>query len=178
MSDIGRFLPVGVRPTWKLSRGSCRPRQWSTTGESNPTCRGQRRRDGRTALARVNRSSSPCISAGRGLNSGERRPWFLCPLCISRVALLYLRGESWACRRCHDLRYQSELEPKGRRGLMMARKIQVRLGGKQSGLEFPPKPPRMHQRSYQRALKRHQAALAKSWSGLGWSRLARRLGLR
>jgi hypothetical protein len=60
---------------------------------------------------------------------------------------------------------------------MMARKVQVRLGGKQSGLEFPPKPPRMHQRSYQRALKKHQAAVAKSWSGFWGSRIARRLGL-
>jgi len=109
---------------------------------------------------------------------GGRRPWFLCPRCISRVALLYLRGESWACRRCHDLRYQSELEPKGRRGLMMVRKIQVRLGGDRSGFEFPDKPRGMHRRTYERWREKHEAAVAKSRSGLGWSRIARRLGLR
>jgi hypothetical protein len=58
---------------------------------------------------------------------GGRRPWFLCPLCIRRVALLYLRGERWACRICCALAYRSELELKGYRGQMMAQKIQARL---------------------------------------------------
>jgi hypothetical protein len=80
---------------------------------------------------------------------GGRRPWFLCPRCIRRVALLYLRGERWACRICCDLAYQSELECKGRRGQWRARKI--------------------HQK--------HEAAVAKSWSGFWGSRFARRLGL-
>ena len=43
---------------------------------------------------------------------GGRRPWFLCPRCIRRVALLYLGGERWACRICFDLAYRSELELK------------------------------------------------------------------
>jgi hypothetical protein len=46
---------------------------------------------------------------------GGRRPWFLCPLCIRRVALLYLRGERWSCRKCCNLAYRSELELKGYR---------------------------------------------------------------
>jgi hypothetical protein len=108
---------------------------------------------------------------------GGRRPWFLCPLCIRRVALLYLRGESWACRICCDLAYRSELELKGHRGQMMARKIQARLGGDRSGFEFPDKPPGMHWRTYERWREKHDAAVAKSWSGLWGSRLARRLGL-
>jgi hypothetical protein len=109
--------------------------------------------------------------------AGGRRPWFLCPRCIRRVALLYLRGERWACRICCDLAYRSELELKGYRGLMKARKIQARLGGDRRGFEFPDKPPRMHWKTYERWRRKHAAAVAKSWSGFSWSRFARRLGL-
>jgi hypothetical protein len=69
---------------------------------------------------------------------GGRRPWFLCPRYIRRVALLCLRGERWACRICCDLAYRSELELKGFRGQMMAQKIQARLGGDRLGFESPP----------------------------------------
>ena len=71
---------------------------------------------------------------------GGRRPWFVCPRCNRRVALLYLRGERWTCRICCGLAYRSELELKGSRGQMMAQKIQARLGGDRSGFEFPDKP--------------------------------------
>jgi hypothetical protein len=123
--------------------------------------------------AGVNRSSSPCISAGRGLNSGGAGRGSS----ISRVALLYLRGQRWSCRKCCDLAYQSELESKGYRGQMKARKIRVRLGGNRSGIEFPDKPTRMHWRTYERWREKHDAAVAKSWSGFWGSRFARRLGL-
>src|SRR5258707_8196369 len=33
---------------------------------------------------------------------GGRRPWFLCPACRLRCAVLYLRGRT-ACRTCHGL---------------------------------------------------------------------------
>jgi ribosomal protein S27AE len=108
---------------------------------------------------------------------GGRRPWFFCPRCIGRAAILYFHREDWACRRCCDLGYQSELEAKGRRGLMRARKIQARLGGDRSGFEFPDKPKGMHWRTYERWREKHKAAVAKSWSGFEWSRFARRLGL-
>jgi hypothetical protein len=71
----------------------------------------------------------------------------------------------------------SELELKGYRGQRMAQKIQGRLGGDRSGFEFPEKPPGMHWRTYERWREKHEAAVAKSWSGFGGSRVARRLGL-
>jgi hypothetical protein len=107
---------------------------------------------------------------------GGRRPWFLCPRCISRVALLYLRGQRWSCRKCCDLAYQSELEAKGHRGQMKARKIRARLGGDWSGFEFSDKPRGMHWKTYKRWREKHDAAVAKSWSGFWGSRFARRLG--
>jgi hypothetical protein len=108
-------------------------------------------------------------SLGSYVQFGGRRPWFFCPKCISRVAILYFCREDWACRRCCDLRYQSELEAKGRRGLMRARKIQARLGGDRSGFEFP-EPKGMHWRTYERWREKHEAAVAKSWSGFWGSR--------
>jgi hypothetical protein len=101
---------------------------------------------------------------------------FVCPRCYRRVALLYLRGERWACRICCGLAYRSELKLKGYRGQMMAQKIRARLGDDRSGFEFPDKPRGMHWRTYERHEK-HEAAVAKSWSGLWGSRFARRLGL-
>jgi hypothetical protein len=107
---------------------------------------------------------------------GGRRRWFLCPRCIRRVALLYLRGERWACRICCDLAYRSELELKGHRGQVMAQKIQARLGGDRSGFEFP-EPRGMHRLTYERWREKHEAAVAKSWSDFWGSRFARRLSL-
>jgi hypothetical protein len=75
---------------------------------------------------------------------GGRRPWFICPRCNRRVALLYLCGERWACRICCELAYRSELELKGYRGQMMTQKFQARLGGDRSGFEFSDKPRGMH----------------------------------
>jgi hypothetical protein len=48
-------------------------------------------------------------------NFGERRYWLHCPatrngrLCFRRVRILYLPtfGDSFGCRRCHDLTYES-----------------------------------------------------------------------
>src|SRR5262245_25170010 len=47
---------------------------------------------------------------------GGRRPWFSCPAytagrcCGRRVAVLYLAGKLFACRRCHGLAYESQQE--------------------------------------------------------------------
>ena len=58
------------------------------------------------------------------------------------------------------------------RGQMMAQKIQARLGGDRSDFEFPDKPKGMHQRTYERWREKHEAAVAKSWSGF-WGRDSR-----
>jgi hypothetical protein len=101
---------------------------------------------------------------------------FFCPECNRRCALLYLFDTRWSCRKCHDLRYQSELELKGQRGLRMARKIQWQLGGQQDQIVFPARPKGMHRRTYERLWRRHQASLAKSKLGFGL-RFAQRPGL-
>jgi hypothetical protein len=45
---------------------------------------------------------------------GGKRPWFVCSVCANgrycgrRVAVLYLAGDSFACRRCYGLAYESQ----------------------------------------------------------------------
>lgn len=38
-------------------------------------------------------------------NYGGRRPWFGCPNCTARVALLYMRRGGFYCRRCAQVAY-------------------------------------------------------------------------
>jgi hypothetical protein len=38
---------------------------------------------------------------------GGRRPWFRCPACHRRCAVLYVWGDT-ACRRCHGFAYESQ----------------------------------------------------------------------
>jgi hypothetical protein len=45
---------------------------------------------------------------------GGKRPWFVCSVCANgrycgrRVAVLYLAGDSFACRQCYGLAYESQ----------------------------------------------------------------------
>ena len=94
-------------------------------------------------------------------NYGGQRPWFICPnqYCGQRVRTLYLRGRHFLCRRCHNLAYESQRESPKDRALTRAQDIRRRLGGSANMLEpFPPKPPRMHWRTYERLWERHEEA--------------------
>ncbi len=39
---------------------------------------------------------------------GRQRPWFLCPRCNRRCAILYNPGKLFLCRKCYQLPYQSQ----------------------------------------------------------------------
>ena len=41
---------------------------------------------------------------------GGQRPWFLCPACTRRVALLYWFGQGFVCRHCTRRPYASQCE--------------------------------------------------------------------
>ncbi len=85
------------------------------------------------------------------LPSGGKRPWFLCPSCGRRCAVLFSLGSRIICRKCGELSYESQYERKSLRGLMKAQKIRVRLGGSANMTEpFPGRPRYMHRRTYQR----------------------------
>jgi hypothetical protein len=118
---------------------------------------------------------------------GGRRPWFNCPAycggrcCGRRVALLYLAGKFFACRRCYDLAYESQQESSWCRGLGKAQKIRMRLGGSPNPLEpFPDRPKGMHRKTYERLCRAHDLAERKGLMGsaLFVDRLQRRCALR
>ena len=98
---------------------------------------------------------------------GGQRPWFVCSVrangrcCGRRVAVLYLAGELFACRRCSGLAYANQQGRQLFRNLNRALKIRMRLGGNPDPCElFPEKPRRMHQRTYLRLRARAEAAEA------------------
>jgi hypothetical protein len=100
---------------------------------------------------------------------GGRRPWFGCTAvvdgvhCQRKAAKLYLASSpSFACRRCHDLVFASQLETGRFRGLGRARKIRMRLGAAPDLFgPFPARPRRMHRTTYHRLRQIHDAALAR-----------------
>ena len=59
---------------------------------------------------------------------GGTRPWFCCPTCTRRVAVIYGVGRLFACRRCKGLTYASQTEDDGDRAIRRADSIRKRLG--------------------------------------------------
>lgn len=107
---------------------------------------------------------------------GGQRYWFRCPAngCGRRVLKLYGAGPHFACRKCYDLRYQSQRENRGDRALRVCQDIRERLGGSRSlAKPFPEKPKGMHWRTYN-ALR----ARAKEAEAVSWTVLAERLHIR
>ena len=76
---------------------------------------------------------------------GGSRPWFACPRCQRKVAILYLWG--WPrCRTCCRMAYPSQSEDAIGRSWGRTRKIEKKLGA-----EFPaPKPKWMRRATYER----------------------------
>jgi hypothetical protein len=106
---------------------------------------------------RVRLEWTPC-------NYGGSRPWFLCPGCGRRVAILYGAG-SFACRHCRQLAYDSQNDSGWRRSINQARVARMKLGASANLTEpLPERPKGMHRRTYRRlygrAVGREQAFLA------------------
>lgn len=95
---------------------------------------------------------------------GGQRPWFVCPGCARRCGVLYASAAGFRCRRCLALAYPSQRETPGERAARRLQAIRERLGGSPNLLApFPPKPPRMHWRTYERLWAQAQAAKT-AWS--------------
>ncbi len=95
----------------------------------------------------VKLDNTPC-------NYGGERPWFRCPGCDTRVAILYgqklangasVKNRRFKCRRCHNLVYPSQRETWRSRMFTKAEKLWGRIGGRWGG-----KPKGMHWRTYNR----------------------------
>lgn len=88
---------------------------------------------------------------------GGSRPWFRCPICGRRCAIVYgmTHHGGFACRLCMELAYSSEAEDQLSRDRRKIRKLQDRLeshGGRPLG---------MHWRTYVRIYKRLMETEAK-----------------
>jgi hypothetical protein len=83
---------------------------------------------------------------------GGERPWFLCPQCFSRRAVLFSVDGRFRCRECHDIVYSSTRETADDRVFRRALALQKRLGGHKHGTVFDPesKPSNMHWSTYGR----------------------------
>jgi len=106
-------------------------------------------------------------------NLGGTRPWWLCPSCGRRVAVLYGPGKHYACRHCYNLVYECQRETADDRAARRADRLRKRLGwqpGILNGNGWRPKG--MRWRTYERHTAEHDAFVQVSLAGM-----ARRLGI-
>lgn len=78
---------------------------------------------------------------------GGSRPWFNCPMCWGRIAVLYLRQSRFACRKCQRLVYASQSEDQLGRTWRKQQKLEARLG------ENWRRPKGMHRKTRERILE-------------------------
>lgn len=103
---------------------------------------------------------------------GGSRPWFCCPTCAKRVAVIYGVGRLFACRRCKRLAYASQGEGDDDRAARRAERIRKRLGWAPGILNGPGHRPKgMHWRTYWRLTAEHDTLMAVTLEGV-----AKRLG--
>jgi len=93
-------------------------------------------------------------------NYGGARPWWRCPYCRGRAAVLY--GAPFACRRCHDLAYTSTRADATDRAMTKARKLVERLGG-DPVLGPGPRPKGAHHDRWARDVERWSLADQRAW---------------
>ena len=97
---------------------------------------------------------------------GGVRPWFRCPACARRVAVIYGVARLFACRRCKGLAYASQAEAQDDRALRSADRIRKKLGwipGVAHG--HGSKPGGMHWLTFCRLCTRHDSLVQVSLAG-------------
>lgn len=99
---------------------------------------------------------------------GGQRPWFLCPACGRRVAMLYIGSAGvFACRHCYDLAYASQRERPEDRMARRADLIRKHLQWKSGILNLDGgKPKGMHWQTYWRLKTLHDAYVYRSLTGM------------
>ena len=96
---------------------------------------------------------------------GGTRRWFRCLSCGRRCRVVY-GGGYFRCRKCYQLKYETQYERPWGRAITKAQKIRQRLGGDGSMDDwFPEKPKGMHWKTYRR-LEAIDADAQDLWAGL------------
>jgi len=88
---------------------------------------------------------------------GGARPWFICPDCRRRVAILY-GAPILKCRQCHRLAYASTREGHVDRAIRRANRLRAKLGWKPGILNGGgPKPKWMRWPTFERLVEVHNS---------------------
>jgi hypothetical protein len=110
-------------------------------------CRGAQLSGAQLSVGRVETYRTASTVTWTNCHFGDRRPWFICSVrtngqhCGRCVAVLYLGGDSVACRKCCGLAYESQQGGLQFRNLRKAQSIRLRLGGSPDPFTpFPAKP--------------------------------------
>ncbi len=157
----------------RLSAGQCFTQQWTRHSEVGAAIRVRTETDQVIFSYRYCRYQDSCADLEYAVHFertqchyGGTRAWFLCPAagCGRRVAILYLHGAHFACRKCSQLPYQSQRETPHFRAIRRAQAIRAKLGGSANLSEpFPWKPDRMRWSTYSRLRRQAEEAESRSW---------------
>ena len=137
----------GLRPgfsgRWSWTNGA---RVGVKTGVDSLTLHYVTKHDEKSHSDRIGLTRLPC-------NYGGHRTYFLCPCCKRRCLDLY-GSAPFACRRCHQLAYNSETAKGAFRQYDTGQKIAHRLAGRFVTLDepFPERPAGMHRKTYRRLM--------------------------
>lgn len=115
-------LSAGQRVTWQWSSGASIVMETEADAVRLSYRYQDRQGDWRDVDQRIAIARTPC-------HYGGSRPWFTCPRCWQRVAILYLWNVP-LCRRCAKLVYPSQAEDEISRSWRRSRKIAAQLGQK------------------------------------------------
>ena len=154
------------RPGWKAKAEHCRSIdvrdfhrkgllncsagiwQWKNTETGEIVSSMNFRADGRSVYLNYSVDDDP-VNETIGLtqtacNFGAFRPWFRCPHCATRVAVLYLRHKRFLCRRCQKVAYRCQSQDAVGRSWLQQMKVEARLD------EDWQRPKGMHRRTHDR----------------------------
>ena len=88
---------------------------------------------------------------------GGRRPWFCCPRCGRRAAIMFVSA-TVACRKCFGIRHQSQNEGARDRAIRRIDFLREKLKWEPGFLNGPQwRPKGMHRKTYWRLLREYQA---------------------
>lgn len=135
-------LSAQYRLTWQWSTGASIGLETSPDAVTLTYCYKDREGDWRDVNQRVAITRTPC-------HFGGSRPWFACPRCRERVAILYLWNVP-LCRKCARLVYLSQAEDAIDRSWRRSRKIAKRLGQDADAWMAPRRPKCMRLATFER----------------------------
>lgn len=135
-----RLLAAGSSFSWTWSRDGEPVGTISVRVPYTSTVHLDYRRNGEPRHDAIDLWLSPCAYGGT-------RPWFSCPRCKRRVAIVYL-GNVTGCRQCLRLRYPSQSEDILDRSWRRTSRVLQKLG--RATDDTPWRPSGMRRRTYER----------------------------